>query len=721
MPDQISGRITSIFYRGDASFVIGRLKSAQGELLQFKGALPGANVGQQWSLEGSWDMHPTYGRQLVVSTAALVPDDPLVSLTRFFERNFEAVGKKLSARIVSTLGENAIDLILEDPTVLVEKCSLSEKKADAIYTRLQEFNQGGQGALEMLKLGLSQKEINELAKSGITYARLQSDPFCPFYQVRGFGYASGKKIADALQVPGGDMRRLEAAMWAHIQDFCYRAGHTWISKPALAVKMHVSMDLVEKTIPRLIDRALISVDHDQIYPALLFESELWIARLLAVHTFEVESPDQDQLDRIISLIESKEGITYDPLQVRAIREFFDHSLMLLNGGPGTGKSTVVRGILKAILCLYPHAKVTLCAPTGRASKRMSEVSRQAASTIHSLLRWDHASDQFAKNEEEPLSCDFLIVDEFSMVDTRLFASLLRALPPRCRLLLIGDEEQLESVGPGRVFNDLIESNLIPLANLRTLFRQKQGGSIALLCDEIRHGQPLEYNDPVVFLETRDEVLKHLARIVNEAEDPDTLQVLAPKYGGEQGILAINALMQELLNPFDPNKAQLGWTVTDPQGGRHQIIYRVGDRILLKKNMIESGVFNGDIGVIEAVDLKEQRLIVDFDGRQVEFDQEGFGHISHGWCVSIHKSQGSEYQEACLVVDPGAAHMLQKRLLYTAVSRAKKKLTIIGDRSKFEYACRVANQKVRQTGLPARLKESLKAQAVASDVQTSYNS
>lgn len=704
---QFTGTIEKVFFhRPERDYMIGQLRDDEtGRRVRFLGSMPQAQSGQYWQIEGSWVHHPIYGEQLEVRSSAPAIKPIRDLLVRYLSSDlFEGVGRKTAQTLVDTLGDDCISEILKDPSVLETRCHLKASTAEKILGPLQQMSSFGHRITQLLSWGLSQAEINLLQEfSEERFAQLKDDPFLPYYSLRGFGYQGGLKLADGYLLEDSSPKRIEAALLHELTELCYRSGSTCTDAEGLRCRLSLPRALFDQAVNGLLQRGLIQYQDGLLYLMELFVSEQMIASGILDHTWEVEPVAPETLDRILAEIESESAITYDSGQRQAIETFFASSMMILNGGPGTGKSTLLLGLLKAIHRLYPAEKVTLCAPTGRAAKRMKELSNVHARTIHSLLRWNPVQDSFAVDEHDPINCRFLIIDEFSMVDSRLFASLLRAVPDECRILIIGDEDQLESVGPGNVLRDLIDSGRIPVVHLETLHRQKEGSGIPVLAAQIRQEEALTFLDPVRFLSPQGSTVACLKDCILLEDNPESVQILAPKYAGESGILAINSMMQELVNPFDPNRAQLV-THVSAADMRREVIFRVGDKVLLKRNLPELDVFNGDIGRIAEIDPAAGMLIADFGDTMVEFEKSELHMLAHAWCISIHKSQGSEYQKACVIADENAAGMLRKRLLYTAVSRAKASLTIIGDENLFRSGVRRSDENRRFTTLVRRIEE-----------------
>ena len=594
---------------------------------------------QEYVLQGEYVKHPKYGEQFRVDMAKKkLPDNSDAIIHFLCGENFPTIGKKTAESIYETLGENCLEKIHNNPELLHEVPNLTAKKMLIIQKGIQEFTGFNETYAKLLKYGLSPRQIQMLLD---TYDNvldvIEEDCFKPYYEVYGFGYKTACKMASAIGLSNEDPRRLDAYIYELARQLSMATGNTYITF------------------------------------ATIFQN----------------------VRGVIKQVEFSLAITYDQEQKDAIQLFFDRSFMILTGGPGTGKTTTVKGILEICKDVYPDSKIQLCAPTGRASKRLAQLSNCDSRTIHSLLQWNLEDNSFGKNEEDPLDIDFIIVDEFSMVDTHLFAQLLKALPQHCRILLIGDEDQLESVGPGKVLEDLIKSDVIDTVHLKKIFRQSSGSGIVTLAKEIREETTCHYEDGVEFIErTTPKIMDALIDYVKDM-DLDSMQILAPMYKGAAGIDEINRQMQVLFNPKSPQKNQMKVGTT---------IFRENDKVMLLKNLPDEDVYNGDIGTIVEIDSKQNVISVDFTNAIVDFSTDFLYYLKHAWCISVHKSQGNEYQTVFCIVDVNAKNMLEKRLLYTAISRAKKQLFIIGNRSLFETQVRLKLKRIRQTTLQEKISQ-----------------
>lgn len=665
-----------------------------------------------YNLKGHYEEHYRYGMQFQVSAYELMRPNDEASLVRYFSSAmFPGIGKKLATQIVGTLGENAIDLILEDEACLNTISGLSDKKRAAILEGVRQFQDLDDSVVFFSKHGLSLQTIGKIqsAYGDEAVAKVKENPYRLVSDIDGIGFQTADKLAQELQYETDQPHRLKAALLASVMACCMASGDTFVSKERLLNEtrrlIREKVEAIDSLLEELsMDRSII-VEEDRIYHHTQYDAEAGIAAFLAQFPFVETENAKIDFNAEITEIENSFHIVYEKKQKQAITTFFQEPFAIISGGPGTGKTTIVKGILALAGKLYPQAKITLCAPTGRAAKRMAQLSDQEATTIHSLLKWDLESNQFVKGFDDPLDCDILIVDEFSMVDAWLFYCLLRACKPVTKILLIGDKDQLPSVAPGCVLQDLIDSECFPVICLDKIFRQSEGSDVVTLAHEINEGsyQVLQNaKDAAFFLCPSYEVCQRVRQIVESAYDKgydnQDIQVLAPMYQGVAGIDALNRSLQELMNPVQSDKRELR------VGYR---IFRQGDKIMQLKNQPEEDVYNGDIGkIIEIIyaseDVsKQNRIIAAYDDVIVEYTQESFHHITHAYCISIHKAQGSEYPIVIMPLVNEYRHMLQRRLLYTGVSRAKRSLVLLGQQEALYRAVHI-QEAPRQSTLKHRI-------------------
>lgn len=693
-----------IFQAQDSAFIIGKFEETDSKLSFIgKGLVCNAKTGTSYLLKGHQETHPRYGTQLAIDYCEPLKKSEKDLIVAFLSSKiFPGIGAKTALRIYEELGDEAIDLIGEDPDILKERCNLDQDKVNVIKEGYKQVGDMSSIYMELMKFGLKETEVEAILRRYVDiHAMLEKDCFDPLYKIPSFSYESALKLADGIHLPNNDLRRLSAALYKQLSTLTFNTGSTYVLKEQLfSGYAMIPQDELDAGLNYLIVKNYIVSEKDRLYPGKLYRYEWTIARKLREHSFPIDEIPEEEVNLAIKEVEKELNIQYDEHQKDAIRVFFQSPIMILNGGPGTGKSTTVKGILNLIKKFYPDSRVQLCAPTGKASKRLSELSDRPSRTIHSLLKWNKENNSFdiLKEDAEELEFDFIIVDEFSMVDTFVFAGLMRAIPPETRILLIGDEDQLESVGEGKILTDLIESKTIPLVSLTKLYRSSEGGGIAELAKRIRENEDPEFKDGVTFVEADGhQIISEVRSITSDCETPESYQVLAPQYNRGAGINNINKTLQDLLNPFDANKPYINF--------RDKTMFIEGDRVIQLKNLPDFNVWNGDIGVISEIDSAANTIVVDFDEGPVTYEglSEIHTNLRHAWAISVHKSQGSEYQDVCVIVDPSHQFMLTKKLIYTAISRAKKKLTIVGNKTAFIRGCRTISRYERQTTLQERLK------------------
>ena len=703
---ELSAKLTHIIFENKANhYIVGQFSDTKTyHIFTATGYIPNAQEDITYLLKGQYVQHPRYGKQFKILSFEKELPNSNEAIIRFLSGDdFPTIGKKTAETIYEILGEDCLIQIKENPDCLSKIPKLNKKKKEILIEGIQSFEGFSKTYSKLISYGLPVHKIALLEEHYKDLSSiLEENCFRPYYEVDGFGYKSACKIADGLELDSKDKRRQDAFIHERVGKLCMGTGDTYVSIETLLSSLaQVDPSIILEALERLeAMQALEVIDH-RIYPFHLYEEEQCIAHQLYLHTFKTNPIDEETLNQYIKEVEFSNVIEYDQIQVEAIRTFFSKSLMILNGGPGTGKTTIVKGILQMLKSIYPDAIIQLCAPTGRASKRLAQLSNYNSKTIHSLLKWNMDNNTFGANEDDPILADFIIIDEFSMVDTHLFANLLLALPKRCRILLIGDENQLESVGPGKVFQDLISSNQIPIVHLEKIYRQSHGSGIVELASQIRNNQPCEYKDGVTFIERNtQEILQSLLEISSQYP-LDSMQVLAPMYAGAAGIDQINTAMQMLFNPKEKHKKEVVI-------GNYT--FRENDKVMLLKNLPDDDVYNGDIGKIIEIEKtkQEQRITVEFDSTIVDFTSDFLYYLKLAYCISIHKSQGSEYPVVFCIADHMTSHMLNQRTLYTAISRAKKELFILGQTYTFEQSIQLKQTHIRQTTLQEIIKKEFES-------------
>lgn len=719
MEDVIKGKFgVTLFRNDDTSYTIRRFKlyDEEDKLMTVTGYLPVLEADRLYRLYGMYVEHPKYGMQFRVERYERVQLDDRESLVQFFSGSaFAGIGKKTAERIVEVLGEQAVDRIEADSSCLDAVQGMNAKKKAAILQGLAESRDETEELLRYFTLhGLNMRQA---IKVQATYGqdileKLQTNPYRMVDEVDGIGFATADAFAASLGFAKDHPYRIQAACVSFVMEACMKSGSSYISIDAfeaLVSQRLAGIDFnLDEVLCELGRSRRVMVEDERVYPISQYDAEVFISQYFSLFpASSMEKPKEEALQGQMEAIEAEYGITYAHQQLEAIRKFFEEDVMILTGGPGTGKTTIVRAMVTLCKRLYATASIALAAPTGRAAKRLSELTGHEATTIHSLLRWDLDTNSFGKNAEDPLTLDVLIVDEFSMVDQYLFYHLLLAGTNIRKLVLIGDEDQLPSVACGCVLKDMLESGCFPVIRLSHIFRQKQGSDIIALAQDIREnrcvdvpsGQEVKFF-PCHAYQVKDYVLQIVQEALQRGYDLSSIQVLAPKYVGIAGIDTLNNALQKACNPprFDKRQLKVGYR-----------LFREGDKILQLKNDPDQEVYNGDIGIlIEIVpadenDTGKPRMLVDFDGILAEYGPETFHHITHAYCISVHKSQGSEYPIVIMPVVREYGIMLRKRLLYTGITRAGSSLVLLGEPDAFLRGIHTEDQPGRKTTLCERIR------------------
>lgn len=710
----------SIFRNSSNGYTVAKFVSYDREEKEFSatGILGELQEDVVYNLYGNYEEHPRYGMQFHILKYERAQPNDEKTLVRFFSSaQFPGIGRKIAQHIVETLGEEAIVKIKETPEVLHQVPGLSEKKRQVILEGVLQSEDLNDSVVFFSTYGISEQNIAKIqsAYGEEAVSLVKENPYRLVSDIDGIGFTSADKLAKALDFEDLHPYRIKAAVLSSIMNICMSSGDTYCHQVSLQREVYRMMgqaiDGLNEYLEELNQERLIMIEEERIYPITQYDAECGIASFLSQFPYVDMEGVQEDIAQQIEAMETKFAIAYDAKQKEAIETFFAQPFAIISGGPGTGKTTIVKAILYLAKQLYPQAKIALCAPTGRAAKRLSQLSDGAATTIHSLLKWDLESNRFLKDAKDPLEVDILIVDEFSMVDAWVFYSLLRAGKEIGKMLLIGDVDQLPSVGPGCVLRDLMESGYFPTIQLEKIFRQSEGSDVVTLAHQVKEGRYdilHQANDVAFFQCPTHEISKRILQIVDNAYDKGydnkDIQILAPMYNGLAGIDALNHALQEKMNPPTSEKRELR------VGYR---LYREHDKILQLRNQPEDNVYNGDVGeIIEIIYASEDisnlnRIVAEFDdGIIVEYSGEQIYHITHAYCTSIHKAQGSEYPIVIMPLVKEYRHMLQRRLLYTGVSRAKKSLVLLGQVEALQRCVSTKEFQVRKSTLPLRLEQKL---------------
>ncbi|WP_349407977.1 ATP-dependent RecD-like DNA helicase [Pseudalkalibacillus sp. SCS-8] len=748
----VKGSILHVIYQNaETYYTVLKVKTSGTNLAEIEkelivvGAFPVLLEDESYIFWGDMKEHPKYGKQFVVDfyrkDLPRTEDGMILYLSSDL---FNGIGKKTAEKVVRTLGDNAFSKILEDPEVLNEISSLTEERARTIYETLME-HQG----LEQLLSTLHNYGIGPSIAMKIyqTYQQeslsvIQSNPYQLIYDIDGVGFKRADEIGQALGIEDTSSERIQAGILYCLKELSNQQGHTYMPVD----------ELIQET-KRLLFNGQVDDEEIDFYSeivslhgdgkAYIEEENAYLPSLFFSERGLIQSIDkimkQDEYDRVelsdfynaLGELEEHQGIEYAEAQKDAIYKALTSPMMILTGGPGTGKTTVIKGIIEVYaeihgLSLDPkdyeknEYPFLLVAPTGRAAKRMSESTGLPAVTIHRLLGWKGGSG-FEYGEDNPIAGRLLIIDEMSMVDLRLAYRLFDALPEHIQVVMVGDEDQLPSVGPGQVLKDLIDSTVIPTVQLDEIYRQAKGSTIIQLAHEMKNGTlPDDLHAPQrdrrFFPCKQDQVTQAILQVCKSAMSKGytakDVQVLAPMYRGRAGIDELNKELQEMFNPPNEQKREIN---------HFETIYRVGDKVLQLVNVPEEQIFNGDIGEIVSIIYakettdKEDQIVISFDGIEVTFKKTDLTQITHAYCCSIHKSQGSEFPIVVLPIVRGYFRMLRRNLIYTAVTRSKEYLILCGEMEALERAVQQNETSRRNSNLSSKLKGYLEQQVEQENV------
>lgn len=741
--EQIKGYVSHIIFRNAANgYTVFELRGEGEEELTCVGMLQAVDEGELLELEGEYTQHAVYGSQFLISSFRISSPEDAAGMERYLASGaVKGIGASLAARIVKRFGKDTFRIIEEEPERLAEIKGISERKAMDIAVQVEEKRELREAMIYLQKYGISNAlavRIYETYGSRL-YGILEENPYQLADDIDGIGFKKADELAARIGIhTDSDYRIRSGILYVLLQ--ASGEGHIYLPKELLVSRAAALLDLpgqaVEDQIPNLaMDRKLVvKTEGERIlcYAGSFYYMELACARMLSELNLTVESgePGGEGERRVLSRIEAlqeAEGMVLDELQKRAVLESVRSSILILTGGPGTGKTTTINTMIRYFegegLDLF------LAAPTGRAAKRMTEATGYEARTIHRMLELSGSVPEevrrasFERNEDNPLEADVIIVDEMSMVDISLFHALLKAVSPGTRLILVGDVNQLPSVGPGQVLHDLIVSEAFPVVRLQKIFRQAGESDIVVNAHRINRGEEIRLDNKsrdFFFLE-RDSVpviYKHMVQLIAEKlppyvkATPYDIQVLTPMRKGNLGVETLNRILQGQLNPPDDSKREtvLGDT-----------LYREGDKVMQTKNDYQLewevvsrygipvdrgiGVFNGDMGIIRRIDEYERTVTVEYDEhRRVTYSFPQMEEVELAYAITIHKSQGSEYPAVILPLMGGPRMLFNRNLLYTGVTRARDCVTILGNRQVVRDMIANESEAKRYTSLDRRIRE-----------------
>ena len=724
----LQGTIAAVVYQNyDNGYSVLRLNLENGQTATVVGTIPMPCMGERLMVTGKWATHSSYGKQFEAEfLERMMPQSANEILTYLSGRVIKGIGPRIAARIVQHFGDDTLKIMEREPERLAEISGISDKRAQEIGEEFR-LQVGMRSLLEFFALHHLSAEL--AVKTYKLYGEaamdmLYDDPYMLTEEGLEAPFGAVDRFAIDLGFAGDDPRRVKAGLLFELR-YNLNAGHSFLPEEKLigatSMLLSVETEVTMRSLERLLEnQQLVRAELagiTVIYLPALYEAEIYCTQRLQEFA-DCHFPKSQFFSRMVKTASQNSGFTYSAEQAQAIEDAATTGLLLVTGGPGTGKTTIVNGILS----LYDQMGIRymLAAPTGRAAKRLTEVTGQEASTIHRLLGAGidpHTGELFfSKNEEDPLKTDAVIVDEMSMVDVLLLHSLLKAIPPRARLILVGDPDQLPPVGPGFPFSDMLRAKCLPTVRLTEIFRQAQESLIVMNAHSVNAGNMPELRNrksDFFFLPCRSE--EEVAQTIqglcqtrlpkNMGIPASEIQVLSPTKKGGAGTFHLNKILQAALNPPSPEKKEkaLG-----------EILFREGDRVMQIRNnydilwkktdnsMVGAGIFNGDVGIIQSIDMNLEQVSVLFDDRIADYDFTQLIELEPAYAMTVHKSQGSEYRAVVLSAWNASPYLLSRSILYTAITRARELLIIVGREETVGQMVQNAKIGRRYTGLKLRL-------------------
>lgn len=726
-----TGRINGIVFENNQDLfkiidvdLISKLPDYDRDNIRVTGNFGDIQIGSTYKFTGNIVVHEKFGKQFRISSYEPVLPHEEGSLAKYLSSDkFPGIGKRAAEKIIDSLGTNALDLIKSNPTE-IDNLDLTQKQKDSLLSGINQMDSFSEIVIKLARYGINKKVAGNIYKvyHGDSLKKLEEDPYQALGEVRGFGFKTADNMGQLLGIELNDPRRVRGALLSILQTALNTLGDTYVALDELLTQAYdlvqsTSYDELANSVNELQRQGKVVVSGDKAALQTIFQTELDIATELkhvVNNQVEKEEFDDSDIEKAIKHVEETLEIEYDDTQKSAIKNALNNPISILTGGPGTGKTTIINGILMCLkeLTEIPSAALysddppfLLAAPTGRAAKRMSEVTDISAKTIHRLLGLGIGENEATDVNE--LNGEILIIDEMSMVDMFLFKQLLSGINSTKRIVFVGDKDQLPSVGAGNVFSDLISSGAFPTTRLQVIHRQGEDSSIIKLAHAIND----EEAEETIFNKTKNySFIPCQPSLVGDAIDQivnlaikrgfkkDDVQVLGAMYNGQGGITHLNDILQDVMNPLSAKTKVIE---------AHNESFRIGDRILQLQNNPEKDIYNGQIGKIIGLnpDDKAKILIADFDGREIEFGIKDLNDITRAYAITIHKSQGSEFPLVILNLTMQNYMMLRRNLLYTAITRAEKNLVMVGEKKAYIMALRTPGND-RKTELAAKIRHEL---------------
>ena len=730
MKNYIKGNLQRIIFDNGNGYVIATIKIKEtnddelndyiNKSMTFTGYFDTLNENSSYILYGNIINHPKYGMQYQVDSYEQVKPDDKDGVKEFLCSDlFSGIGEKLASSIVDILGDDALNRIIEDKNCLTLVPKLSIKKANQIYDTLIKYEESHKTIVYLTELGFTMHDaliIYNLYKNN-TLREIEHNIYDILDKTDEISFPKVDSVA-LKQETYEEIYRVKSCIIYIMKSLIYKNGDTYLLLDDIKnnvqdyLQDYISDELFDDYLNELSIEGKVIIEDNKYYIVDIYKSEMFIVSKFK-RILQKDEKEYKKIDNIISVLEKNNAFTYSDKQKEAIKMSLKNRITVITGGPGTGKTTIVKAIIEAYKNINKisdsevEEKIASLAPTGRAAKRLSESTGLLSSTIHRYLKWNKENNEFGINEFNKVFHKLIIIDEASMIDINLFASLLKGLTDDIQIILVGDYNQLPSVGPGQVLKDIIESNVIPVIELDLLYRQDEESYIPILSNEIKNNcvdNFLQPHDDYQFLKCNSDSIKsnlcHIAKqIIDKGYNYKNFQIMAPTYLGLNGIDILNKTLQDVFNPNDGSKKEY-------KSGN--ITYRENDKVLELVNMPDDNVFNGDIGIIEEIipatisESKREEIYINFDGNIIKYLPKDLNKIKHGYAISIHKSQGSEFDVVIIPLCMSYNRMLYRKLIYTGITRAKKKLILIGDPNAFIRGVQNNAEYKRKTNLKEKL-------------------
>ena len=719
MVTYIKGQFRRSIYQNASGYTIGlfkvqdtndeRLADYLDHAITFTGYFHELNDVDTYMFYGKLVQHEKYGEQFQVENYERCKPEEKDAIIEFLTSGlFKGIGEKKAKSIVDVLGKDTLKIILENPENLLLIPTITKKNVEVLHEKLKEYEASYETILYLGNLGFSTKDSMVVYNhyKDKTKKIIEEDIYQIIYDIIDINFKKIDQIAINMGIEKDDIIRVKAALIYIMTEVSNTYGHSYYYKEELqsllprVLGVEISQTEFENAIEELVFDIKVLIKEEKYYLKDMYEAETLIVKRLRLLESNPTVQDKHFEDKLKDLEEFFE-ITYNEEQRRAIKESYEKDFLIITGGPGTGKTTIMKGITEMYRLLNKltfeklQDKVALLAPTGRAAKRMTETTGLRASTIHRFLKWQKETNKFQVNEYNKSKVEFVILDEASMVDTYLMASLLKGISSNCKIVMVGDDHQLPSVGPGQLLHDLIESEKLSVVKLKELYRQGKDSNIISLAYDVRNGEvvPQIFNkeEDLTFIPCASEqVINNIMEISTTYKDLSykNFQILAPMYKTYTGIDEINNRLQTIFNPKDESKKELRIG---------EVTFRENDKVIQLTNMPDDNVYNGDIGIIDRIVTSPKKEIhIDFDGNIVKYTPTNFNCFRLAYAISIHKAQGSEFDVVIMPVVKNYGKMLYRKLIYTGITRSKQKLYLIGDLNALNIAVANTSTDIRRT-------------------------